>query len=333
MRFVVIMLALMWCAFPALAEPGRPGQEVGEAAYYYARTLLAEKKEAAEAERWLRTAIRLGEGRAALVLAQLIEDGRVESAPATRKTTVADLRALGLALRKSLAERGNIKVATEIGLTYLYGRGIEASPKKAQRWIERAAKGGEPRALLELSRMVRYGAAVGHTPQESIPLLEQSAAKRFATSVRELAEMHGTGMLTPLDAQRSLKYYLQGASYGNAESMRRAGLAYLSGFGTKQDSAKAVEFLERAAASGNAVAMFNLAMLYRYPPQDMMADKAAFLRWLEKAAELEQADALYLLGKAYEEGDGVTKNAAEAKRLMGAAAVQGYFPAEVVQGE
>lgn len=334
MKFAVIVLALIGCAFPAMAaEPGRKGQEVGEAAYYYARTVLAEKKDAAEAERWLRTAIRLGEGRAAWTLAQLIEDGRVKSDAATRKATVADLRRLGLGLRKSLAERGNIKVATEIGLTYLFGRGGLTSPKQALHWIERAARGGEPRALLELSRMVRYGAAEGHNAQESIPLLEQSAAKRFATSVRELAEMYATGTLTPLDAERSLEYYLQGASYGNAESMRRVGLAYLSGFGVKQDSAKAVEFLERAAASGNAVAMFNLAMLYRYPPRDMKADRVAALRWLKQAAEREQADAQYLLGVVYRDGEGVAKNPAEAKRLIDAAAAQGYFPAEVAHNQ
>lgn len=336
-RILLLAVLALISASSALAveTAKRPGADVGEAAYYYARVLLlkinrgdADQATATEAERWLRTAIRLGEGRAALLLADAMSKEALPCSPEPCGKTVADLRALGVALRKIQAEKGDVKVATEIGLTYLYKRYGLDSDEDALYWIERAARGGEPRAMLELARMLRYGAVKGRDPKESISLLEKAAAVRYATAVRELAEMYATGLIVPLDAARSLHYYLLGASYGSAESMRRAGLAYLSGFGTPPDAKKGVEFLTRAAGSGSAVAMFNLAMAYRSAPQGLTQDKAASLQWLKKAAQREQADALYLLGLAYRHGDGVAKDEKEARRLIAEAVKQGYFLAE-----
>ncbi len=336
-RSLCIMIAALCTVLgtSALAGTNREGLEVGEVAYLYARTLLEKKdrteEDTAQAERWLRTAIRLGEGRAALQLAEAIEEGDIKTDPLQKQKTINDLRALGIALRKVLAEAGDNKVASELGLAYLYGRGIPPSQPQAFYWIERAAKGGDPRALLELARMVRWGAAKGYTPEQSITLLEEAAKERYATAVRELGETYASGAIVPADETKALSYYEQAASYGNAESMRRAGLAYIAGRGAKKDTAKGVALLERAAAAGSGVAMYNLAMLYRFPPAGQNADSAASLRWLEKAAGAQQADAQFLLGNAYANGQGVPKDNAKARYWLNKAVEQGYFPAEVMQ--
>lgn len=332
---ISIWLGMTALAGDAMAQARRSSLDVGEVAYFYARTLLQKKDASAghvqQAEHWLRTAIRLGEGRAALQLAKEIEDGVIPVAGDVRQQTIDDLRRVGIALRKVLAEQGDDKVATEVGLAYLYGRGVTRSPQDALHWIERAAKGGQPRALMELSRMVRWGAVPAYAPKDSIPMLEKSAEKRFATAVRELGEIYVLGHLVEIDPVQALRYFEQGASFGNAESMRRTGLAYIGGFGVKRDSGKGREFLARAAAAGNEAAMYNLAMLYRFPPEGMQADPARYIEWLQKAAEVEQADAQYLLGMAYLKGEGVRKDPAQARRLIAGAAGQGYFPAEVAQ--
>lgn len=219
---------------------------------------------------------------------------------------------------------------TEIGIAYLKGRGFARSGDEALKWMEQGAKGNDPRALLQLSRMIRYGAVEGRKREESITLLKQAADLGYANAIQELGQLYATGMLVPVDATQAFAYFSKAAALGKDESMRQIGLAYINGYGVEQNIEEGIRYLKRAAAMNYGTAMLNLALLYRYPPAGMEADSAAYFEWLKEAAKHHQADAEYLLGMAYLNGDGITQDAETGKKLIKKAAGQKHFAAKQV---
>lgn len=280
-----------------------------------------EAQDEAEALHWYERAIAGGSVNAALRAAQYYRTGQGGVVDLQKAKTYMEMAV-------SHIEAGDYTAMTEIGLAYLHGKGLEKSDDEALRWIRRAADGGNPRALLQLSRMIRWGAVPDIAPAESIRLLEKAAAQDYANAALELAELYAMGTLVPVQPSRAIVYFRQAARLGNPDAMRQLGLAYVSGYGVEKDTERGIRLLKRAAALNDATAMFNLAMLYRYPPEGTLRDDTLFMEWLKNAAKAKQADAQYMLGMAYRKGEGVGRDEKEAARLIEASAQQEYFPAE-----
>lgn len=86
--------------------------------------------------------------------------------------------------------------------------------------------------------------------------------------------------------------------------------------GPQQDSARAFGLIEQAASSGHAAAMFILSgMLLQ--GEGRPADPVAARRWLERAAELENPEALQQLAMNLQQGaGGYERDEARAAQLM-----------------
>lgn len=274
-----------------------------------------------EALRWYERAALHGSIRGMLRAGWYFSEGRGVAVDANKTKTY-----LEMALKK--VGQKDYSGMTEIGIAYLKGRGFKKSDEDAFHWIERAAKGGEPRAMMQLSRLVRWGTVDEYTAAESMELLEKSAAQSYPNALQELAQLHAAGTHVPVNAPKAFEYFKEASALGKVESTRQVGLAYVNGEGVAKDIEKGLTYLKRAAAMNYGEAMLNLALLHRFPPQGMSKDEAAALEWIKKAAALGQADAQYLLGEAYREGKGVAKNADEARRWIEASAKQEHFQAE-----
>ncbi len=199
--------------------------------------------------------------------------------------------------------------------------------------------------------------------EESLPLFRKLAAKDVREACYYLAEMYskGLGGLSE-DHVEAFGLYERAARYGHAEAQYRIAVMYEEGRGVLKDEKKAASWYGQAAANGHADAQYHFAE-YEF-------DKAIFwqeeskrkesgaegkskqeesvrraedlgkykqrlssaVSWYNKAAEQNQPEAQYVMGRLYASGEGVGQNFAEAVRFYEMAAAQGHAKAQFYLG-
>ena len=126
----------------------------------------------------------------------------------------------------ALANGGNAKAETIIGLKYLNGDGTAVNETQAVRWLERAAETGEPVAQYRLGYLFERGKGVAADPV------------------------------------KATHWYQAAAMQGNRKAMHNLAVAFAEGTGTKKDVAEAARWFSKAATMGLTDSQFNLAVLY-----------------------------------------------------------------------
>jgi len=126
----------------------------------------------------------------------------------------------------ALANAGNARAETALGLTYLDGTGVAVNEAEAARWLERAANQGQPVAAYRLGTLYERG--------------------------------HGV----PADKAKAVEWYTVAANAGNRKAMHNLAVAYAEGSGVAKDLAEAANWFTKAATLGLADSQFNLAVLY-----------------------------------------------------------------------
>lgn len=126
----------------------------------------------------------------------------------------------------ALANQGNPKAETIIGLKYIDGDGVAVNETEAAKWLSRAAQKGEPVAEYRLGTLLERGRGV------------------------------------PADAAKAMHWYQLAAQAGNRKAMHNLAVAYAQGTGVPKDYAEAARWFSKAAALGLADSQFNLAVLY-----------------------------------------------------------------------
>ncbi|MDR3418443.1 MAG: tetratricopeptide repeat protein [Nevskia sp.] len=112
------------------------------------------------------------------------------------------------------------------------------------------------------------------------------------------------------------------ADQGMAVAQFNLGVLYAQGYGTQADPAESMKWFEKAAAQNNADAQNALGIFYRDGNAVAAADPAQAAEWFRKAAEQNQADAEYNLAALLDVGSGVPQDKAQAIKLYQAAADQ-----------
>jgi hypothetical protein len=120
--------------------------------------------------------------------------------------------AVALDLARPLAEAGDVRGQSLLGLLYYRGRGTPQDPSEAAKWFMRAAN-------------------------------QNDAAAQFYLGV-----MWGEGVGVPQDFERAAKWYRRAADLGDAQAQYNLGLAYAKGEGVPQDNVAAHMWLNLAAA-------------------------------------------------------------------------------------
>lgn len=120
--------------------------------------------------------------------------------------------------------------------------------------------------------------------------------------------------------EEAFEGFKQLAETGYRPSMRRLGVAYYNGQGVAKDETKGLEWLENAANAGDGLAAKLLGKQYASGGDSVPADPAKSTQWFRKAMELFRRDAeagvfhaAYMVGEAYELGQGVEKDVGTAR--------------------
>ncbi|PRP84674.1 hypothetical protein PROFUN_07924 [Planoprotostelium fungivorum] len=114
----------------------------------------------------------------------------------------------------------------------------------------------------------------------------------------------GEEMSTEESQRKGLGYVKQAAAKGNKDALHWIGHALHQGIEgiVERDVEEGISFLEAAAKEGHSPSMYYLACIYD-SGDGVERDRRKFLHYLDMAAELEDADALFAYGDLYLNGE------------------------------
>ena len=202
-----------------------------------------------------------------------------------------------------------------------------------------AANLGHAEAQNQLGLCFAKGEGVKQDDAEAVKWFRKAAEQGFAESQYTLgcAYYSGKGGL-PIDLEEAVKWFRKAAEQGIAESQYMLGCAYNEGKGgLPVDLEEAAKWLEKAAKQGNTKAqkvldpikkviklitsakkgdtdaMFALGVAL-YNGDGVKENKTEAVKWFQKAAEKGDATAMYNLFICYAKGNGVEQDMQEAIR-------------------
>lgn len=177
---------------------------------------------------------------------------------------------------RARAELGDPHAQYELGLCYLYGRGVNEDEQNANSWFLKAAQQGHAPSLL----------AVG---------------SGLAT---------GSGFVT--NKQLAFDAFSAAANSGDAAACGKLGLCYLNGEGVQQNDEKAIIWLSQAAAADDVRSILELGMCALIGRGRVKISGDDAIAWFRRAASIGDATGKFLLGICATEGIGRAKDSEDA---------------------
>lgn len=230
-----------------------------------------------------------------------------------------------------------------IGKLYSFGYGVEQDYTKAAEWYEKAVSENNPFAAYSLSSLYRRGQGVAQDDEKAFSLYRMAAeheTKPNAYAMYELGRMYQGGIGTAPDKEKSTEWYA--AAYKGFLSIEqnmaddklyyRIGQMNLTGTGTEKDLSKAKEYFEKAAALDNADALYGLGRLH-LNKDFVERDTQKALDYLITAAQKGHSYAQYTLGKLFLKGEIVKQNVDYALRWLEEAVRQDNTDAQCLLGK
>lgn len=230
-----------------------------------------------------------------------------------------------------------------IGKLFSFGYGVEQDDGKAAAWYEKAAAGSNPFAAYSLGSLYQRGQGVEREDTKAFQLYTmaaEDAKKPNAYAAYELGRMCRDGIGTDVDREASKNWFKQAyqgfltieRNLADGQLYYRLGQVNLTGTGTEVNVPQAKKYFEKAAELENADALYGLGKLY-LKKDSPGYDPQRAVKYLLKAAKGGHAYAQYTLGKLFLKGDDVPKNAAYALRWLEEAAGRENQYAEYLLGK
>lgn len=265
------------------------------------------EKDLAKARKYYKKARRLGYERANVLLGEIAEE---------ENDFIAAAR-----YYKKMESR---EAYHHLGLLYRDGKGVEKSIKLARKYLEKAAHNGSDEAVCDYAALLcaeRIDVELGYN------LLKSAYEKDSAYAAFCLGSLYETGRGVECDRNKAKKYLTESARAGNVRAMEALAGFYLSEEYDSESECvegtdKAFFWMNQAVKAGDPTAMISLAEWYLTGELESDEDRAIAL--IQRAAELRDADAQYLLGIGYLDGIGVKRNAVEGVKWLKRAANQNH---------
>ena len=213
-----------------------------------------------------------------------------------------------------------------IGKLFSFGYGVEQDYGEAAKWYEKAVADGNPFAAYALGSLYRRGQGVEQDDGKAFALYRMAAEdkdKPNAYAAYELGRMCRDGIGTAPDKNSSKEWYrraYQGflaieQNMADDKLYYRLGQMNLTGTGTEINRKQAKVYFEKAAELDNPDALYGLGKLYLRKDSDDYDPKKAVDVLLE-AAKRGHEFAQYTLGKLFLKGEEVPKNVDYALRWL-----------------
>lgn len=163
------------------------------------------------------------------------------------------------AARRSLGQE-YLERAAEGGMPHalyqLSGQFRTKDEEKYYSLLSRAAATGLPTAQLTLALEHLEGARVPLDEAAAVDLVRRAADAGYAKAQTELGQMYASGMGEPRHSDETPRaLFVKAAARGNRDEMEELGRRYLYGYGVEQDIMEAARWYWRANASGSISGM------------------------------------------------------------------------------
>ena len=208
-------------------------------------------------------------------------------------------------------------------------RGPMKAPLKAVGLYEQAADQGYAPAQYLLGSLYLEGSLVPQDLQKGTALIRQAAEQGIPEAQYVLGTCYLQGCGIRKNRVQGCKWLEKAVQQGNPEAVLSLAACYAEGEGVAKDLNHAIDLYESAAAAGeNETVDLNLGLCYLERKADDR-DLAMAVDLLYRAAEKDNALAMYTLGQCCEKGLGVEENKEQAKAWIRAAADRGNADAQV----
>jgi TPR repeat protein len=179
-----------------------------------------------------------------------------------------------------LANKGNARAELVIGLKYLKGDGIVASDTQAARWLERAARAGDPIAENHLGALYQTGRGVKTDIAQAMHWYEAAAAQGDRHAMSNLAVLYAGGAGAPANFADAARWFQRAASLGYVDAQFNLAVLFERGDGVPQSLLDAYKWYSIAAAAGDAVAKTRAdAIATQVSPEQLRAAQQAVVKF------------------------------------------------------
>lgn len=138
--------------------------------------------------------------------------------------------------------------------------------------------------------------------------LEARVAQGDLRAQAELGARYGRGDGVPQDVEKAVRLLTEAAERNDPDALYWLGTAYTNGVGVPKNEAQAVLLYERAAAQGHAEAQYVLAVMISTGQGGISPNWAAAIPFFWKSADQGFPLAEFMMGYAYQQGQGVDRN-------------------------
>jgi TPR repeat protein len=174
--------------------------------------------------------------------------------------TARDIRA-GLSWIRKGADQHDARSQLELGLQYLWGRGVAQSDKNAVVWIKRAADQGLARAQYELAKMYDGGRAASQDTYDEVRLLRMAADQGYPDAQFDLGMRYKEGRGVGRNDEEAFAWFLSSGERGDIDGQRAVAVAYIAGDGVEVDHSRATDWLIKLHFDGDDDARYLLNLV------------------------------------------------------------------------
>jgi TPR repeat protein len=220
---------------------------------------------------------------------------------------------LGAELLEKAARSGYAVAASDLAFLHKYGRGVPKDIAKATYWYEKAYEAGGICAALELAYISQ--AAKPYDGNRAVPWFEKCAVGGLRVCQERLAYLYLHGRDIPRDYAKSLRWLLEAVKppdYSGGLARLAAlqtliGVQFENGLGISRNVPEAIEWYTRAAEADDSDAQYALGRLYE-AGIDVPRDVGRGVEFFNAAALAGDVRAQYRLALAYERGVAVPRD-------------------------
>lgn len=163
------------------------------------------------------------------------------------------------------AEAGNAKAQNEVGILYLYGRGVPQSDEEARELFEKSADQNYAPAQSNLSYMIIWDTdsdeAHDERTEQAAILLRKAADQDDTYAQACLAYMYDHGQGVTVDTDAAIELYQKAGEKGEVNALSNLGWLYEHGRGVPVDMGVAMKWYQKAADLGHEPAIEDLSRL------------------------------------------------------------------------
>lgn len=256
------------------------------------------------------------------------------------KESVKDYYKRGFELYKKAADEGCAFSQNRVGELFESDKGVEHSFEEAFYYYSLAANKNSFMGLLNLGRCYEHKIGVEQSDLQAFQYYKRALQiRKNELSLNTLAEFFRRNSIYE---EEFLCYKeiirLRGVSLEyKAYSYHQLGLCYKLGKGVEQSYSKAIQYFKRAMETGRTKgakeAAFSLGEAYYYGLMGLKVSYKTAFPYLQKAADQNHAEALYLLGKIFQLGKGVEKSLEKAISYYKLSSDQDFWEANDALGD